>query len=177
MLPDLAPETPEEKLRVQKKWRIDCFAKSDWSVPANQGLLIEELHKLNVDVVVHTGVWTDACIVATAFGRVNADIDLVTVQDAVDTVTTGQQAALYVIQGAAGKISGTSDVLYFVDQLSGWHSAPEELVVKPEHDQPENALLDSCLQVRIPCLQARKKRLDHPMHGHFSFRGHYYVAW
>jgi nicotinamidase-related amidase len=119
VLPEIAPETSEEKERVQRKWRMDCFAESEWAVPVGQGSLAQELRKLGVDMVVNTGVWTDACVVATAFGGMNADFDVVTVTDAVDTVTTGQQAALYVIQGAAGKLAPTAEVLRFLSNHTG----------------------------------------------------------
>jgi len=124
ILPEIAPATEEERRRVQLKWRMDCFAESRWAVPAGQKDLASELRGLGVDLVVNTGVWTDACVVATAFGAMNKDFDLVTVSDAVDTVTTGHHASLYVIQGAAGKVCDTATVLDFVGKTFLGEGAP-----------------------------------------------------
>lgn len=64
-----------------------------------RSILAEKLKALEVDTLVLTGGWTDACILATALDAVDAkNLDVIIVSDAVGTSTAGQQAILNTFQ-------------------------------------------------------------------------------
>uniref|UniRef100_A0A0G4FGE7 Isochorismatase-like domain-containing protein n=1 Tax=Chromera velia CCMP2878 TaxID=1169474 RepID=A0A0G4FGE7_9ALVE len=86
-------------------WRFDEKGRS---------LLDEKLRSLDVDTIILTGLWTDECIVATAYAGLSRGYDVVVVSDAVDTATPNHAAALQVMRGTCSLVVTTEEVEEYV---------------------------------------------------------------
>ncbi|CAK9050212.1 unnamed protein product, partial [Durusdinium trenchii] len=116
VLPEVAPETEEEKNRVMhKSYSLDMFDERPmkWKVPNNQGTLHQELQKLGVDTVVQVGAWTDDCIISTAFHAFSLQYDVVLIEDGVSTASKQHFNAIEVMRGAAAKVLLAQDVVKY----------------------------------------------------------------
>jgi nicotinamidase-related amidase len=76
--------------------------------------LDEKLKAAGVDTVVIVGLWTDECILATAYGASSRGYDVVVVSDAVGTGTPNQEAALTLVRGTCGHVVTTQEVVDYM---------------------------------------------------------------
>ncbi|KAL3924689.1 MAG: hypothetical protein SGILL_000889 [Bacillariaceae sp.] len=76
--------------------------------------LDEKLKEQDIDTVVICGLWTDECILSTAYAALSRGYDVVVVGDAVDTATANGDKALTIINGTCGKVLSTQQVVDFM---------------------------------------------------------------
>lgn len=111
-LREIAP-TPEER----REWfyhskHLDMF----WSFRADgKSWLDEKLKDYGVDTVVITGLWTDECIISTAYAALSRGYDVIVISDAVATATAHHQIALTIMNATAGKVLPAHVVLDYVN--------------------------------------------------------------
>ncbi|WP_121065279.1 cysteine hydrolase [Chachezhania antarctica] len=107
-LKEIAP-TPEE---VADGWfyhgkHLDMF----WTFDSDgTSYLDEKLKAHDIDTIVITGLWTDECVLSTAYAGNSRGYDVVIVGDAVDTATANQAIALKVANSTVANVLST-DVL------------------------------------------------------------------
>lgn len=92
---------------------LDMF----WSFVTEDGhksYLDEKLKEHGIDTVVIAGLWTDECILATAFAGLSRGYDVVVVQDAVATATNSGDAALTVMAGTSSLVVTTQTVVDYL---------------------------------------------------------------
>ncbi len=73
------------------------------------------LKALDIDTIVIVGLWTDECVLSTAYAGNSRGYDVVVVGDAVATATSHQQAALTVANGTVAKVLDTDEVLHYLE--------------------------------------------------------------
>ncbi len=76
--------------------------------------LDEKLKAHDIDTIVITGLWTDECILATAFAGYSRGYDVVVVSDAVATATANNEPALSVAEHTVAKVVSTDDVVQYM---------------------------------------------------------------
>lgn len=76
--------------------------------------LDEKLKALDIDTVVIAGLWTDECILATAYAASTRGYDVVLVGDAVATATANQETALTIANGTVAKVLTTDEVINYM---------------------------------------------------------------
>jgi nicotinamidase-related amidase len=76
--------------------------------------LDEKLKALGIDTVVIVGLWTDECILATAYAGSSRGYDVVVVGDAVATATDNHQRALTVANSTVAKVLNTEEVIRYM---------------------------------------------------------------
>ncbi len=77
--------------------------------------LDEKLKALGIDTIVITGLWTDECILATAFAGYSRGYDVVVVEDAVATATANHEPALSVAKHTVAKVLTTDEVVDYME--------------------------------------------------------------
>ncbi len=82
--------------------------------PDGKSYLDEKLKEEGVDTVVIAGLWTDECIVATAYAALSRGYDVVVVQDGVATATAHHDKALTVMNATCGKVISTADIVAYM---------------------------------------------------------------
>lgn len=78
--------------------------------------LDEKLKAEGIDTIVVVGLWTDECVLSTAYAGSSRGYDVVVVGDAVATATANQEIALQVAGGTVAKVLSTDDVLSYMEQ-------------------------------------------------------------
>ena len=112
VLSELAP-TDEE---VAEGWfyhgkHLDMF----WTFDENgKSYLDEKLKADGIDTVVIVGLWTDECILSTAYASNSRGYDVVVVEDAVATATANQENALTVARSTVAKVLPTADIVRYL---------------------------------------------------------------
>ena len=107
---------PTEK-EIKDGWfydskHLDMF----WSFgPDGKSYLDEKLKALSIDTIVVCGLWTDECILSTAFAGLSRGYDVVVVGDAVGTATANGDLALTVMNGTCGKVLTTNEVVSYME--------------------------------------------------------------
>ena len=76
--------------------------------------LDEKLKSLDIDTIVISGLWTDECVLATAYAGSSRGYDVVVVGDAVGTATANQEAALTIANGTVAKVLSTDKVISYM---------------------------------------------------------------
>lgn len=76
--------------------------------------LDEKLKALDIDTIVIAGLWTDECVLATAYAGNSRGYDVVVVRDAVDTATAHHETALSVAQSTVAKVVSTEEVIEYM---------------------------------------------------------------
>ena len=76
--------------------------------------LDEKLKALDIDTIVISGLWTDECILATAYAGSTRGYDVVVVGDAVATATANQVTALSIANGTVAKVLTTDEVIKYM---------------------------------------------------------------
>ncbi len=111
----LSEIAPTEK-EVSDGWfyhgkHLDMF----WTYDENgNSYLDEKLKKAGIDTIVLTGLWTDECILATAYAGSSRGYDVVIVGDSVATATSNQEMALKLAGGTIAKVVSTDEVLNYM---------------------------------------------------------------
>ncbi|MEM1316428.1 MAG: isochorismatase family protein, partial [Pseudomonadota bacterium] len=90
---------------------LDMFWNFD---EAGRSYLDEKLKAQHVDTVVIVGLWTDECILSTAYAASSRGYDVVVVGDAVATATDNQEIALKVAGGTVAKVLSTDEVVGYM---------------------------------------------------------------
>ena len=113
ILPEIAPNDKE----MADGWfyhsqHLDMF----WTFN-DEGVsyLDEKLKSLDIDTIVIAGLWTDECILATAYAGSSRGYDVVLVSDAVATATANHEIALTVAKGSIAKVITTGDVVNYME--------------------------------------------------------------
>jgi len=84
--------------------------------PDGKSYLDEKLKAEGVDTVVIAGLWTDECIVATAYAALSRGYDVVVVGDGVATATAHHDKALTVLNATCGKVIPTAEIVSYMEQ-------------------------------------------------------------
>lgn len=111
-LEEIAP-TEEE---VSDGWfyhgkHLDMF----WNFDENgNSYLDEKLKGADIDTIVIVGLWTDECILSTAYAGSSRGYDVVLVSDAVATATANQEIALEVAGSTIAKVVTTDEVVSYM---------------------------------------------------------------
>lgn len=79
-----------------------------------ESYLDEKLKALDIDTIVIAGLWTDECILATAYAGSTRGYDVVLVSDAVATATDNQETALSIASGTVAKVITTDEVINYM---------------------------------------------------------------
>ena len=82
--------------------------------PDGKSYLDEKLKAEGIDTVVIAGLWTDECIVATAYAALSRGYDVVVVGDGVATATAHHDKALTVMNATCGKVIPTAEILTYM---------------------------------------------------------------
>lgn len=76
--------------------------------------LDEKLKANDIDTIVISGLWTDECILATAFAGSSRGYDVIVVGDAVATATANQVTALAIANGTVAKVLTTDELVAYM---------------------------------------------------------------
>lgn len=112
-LSEIAP-TAEE---IAEGWfyhgkHLDMF----WNFDAEgKSYLDEKLKAIGIDTIVLTGLWTDECILSTAYAGNSRGYDVVVVSDAVATATANQEIALTIAGSTVAKVLSTDEVVRYME--------------------------------------------------------------
>jgi len=77
--------------------------------------LDEKLKAEGIDTIVIVGLWTDECVLSTAYAGNSRGYDVVVVGDAVATATANQETALTVANSTVAKVLSTEDVVRYME--------------------------------------------------------------
>ncbi len=86
-------------------WTFDEHGKS---------YLDEKLKAAAIDTIVIVGLWTDECILSTAYAGSSRGYDVVVVSDATATATANHEIALKVAGSTVAKVLATDDVVSYM---------------------------------------------------------------
>ncbi len=112
-LAEIAPDDDE----LSEGWfyegkHLDMF----WTFNADgTSYLDEKLKSLDIDTILISGLWTDECVLATAYAGSSRGYDVVLVEDAVATATANQQTALTVAESTVAKVLSTDEVIQYME--------------------------------------------------------------
>ncbi len=76
--------------------------------------LDEKLKAHGIDTIVIIGLWTDECVLSTAYAGNSRGYDVVVVGDAVATATANQETALTVANSTVAKVLSTKELLDYM---------------------------------------------------------------
>lgn len=79
-----------------------------------QSYLDEKLKALAIDTIVIVGLWTDECVLSTAYAGNSRGYDVVVVGDAVATATANQERALAVANSTCAKVLSADDLIHYM---------------------------------------------------------------
>ena len=87
--------------------------------------LDEKLKAEAIDTIVIVGLWTDECVLSTAYAGNSRGYDVVVVGDAVATATANQETALTIANSTVAKVLSTDDVIHYLkhDLVTGERDA------------------------------------------------------
>lgn len=77
--------------------------------------LDKKLKALDIDTIVISGLWTDECILSTAYAGSSRGYDVIVVGDAVATATANQVTALAIANGTVAKVLTTDQVVAYME--------------------------------------------------------------
>jgi nicotinamidase-related amidase len=111
-LAEIAPTEQE----VSDGWfyqgkHLDMFWNFD---EQGRSYLDEKLKAAGIDTIVISGLWTDECILSTAYAGNSRGYDVVVVSDATATATANHDIALKVAGGPVAKVLPTESVLTYM---------------------------------------------------------------
>jgi nicotinamidase-related amidase len=91
---------------------LDMF----WNFDENgNSYLDEKLKAFDIDTIVLTGLWTDECILSTAYAGNSRGYDVVVVDDAVATATANQETALTIARSTVAKVLSTDEMVSYME--------------------------------------------------------------
>ncbi len=111
----LSEIAPSEKERSEGWFyhgkHLDMF----WTFTEDgKSYLDEKLKALDIDTIVISGLWTDECVLATAYAGSSRGYDVVVVEDAVATATDDHETALRVANATVAKVMTTDEILKYM---------------------------------------------------------------
>ncbi|MEO1094431.1 MAG: isochorismatase family protein [Cyanobacteria bacterium J06638_28] len=77
--------------------------------------LDEKLKAVGIDTIVIAGLWTDECILSTAYAGNSRGYDVVVVSDAVATATANQATALTIARSTVANVLSTDEVIRYME--------------------------------------------------------------
>jgi len=90
---------------------LDMF----WTFDDNgDSYLDEKLKALEIDTIVIVGLWTDECVLSTAYAGNSRGYDVVVVGDAVATATANQETALTIAGSTVAKVLSTDEMVSYL---------------------------------------------------------------
>ena len=91
---------------------LDMF----WTFDADgESYLDKKLKAHHIDTIVIVGLWTDECVLSTAYAGNSRGYDVVVVGDAVATATDNQKIALDVANSTVAKVLSTDEVVRYME--------------------------------------------------------------
>ena len=78
--------------------------------------LDEKLKAEGIDTIVIVGLWTDECVLSTAYAGSSRGYDVVVVGDAVATATANQEMSLRIAGGTVAKVLSTDEVIGYLER-------------------------------------------------------------
>ncbi|MEM6678475.1 MAG: isochorismatase family protein [Pseudomonadota bacterium] len=91
---------------------LDMF----WTFDENGNSYLDtKLKALDIDTIVICGLWTDECILSTAYAGNSRGYDVVVVRDAVATATANHEIALKVAGGTCAKVLTADEVVAYME--------------------------------------------------------------
>jgi len=112
----LSEIAPSEK-EIADGWfyhgkHLDMF----WNFDDNDNSYLDEkLKEASIDTIILTGLWTDECILSTAYAGNSRGYDVVVVSDAVATATANQEKALTVAGSTVANVLATDEVISYME--------------------------------------------------------------
>ncbi|MFW5693901.1 MAG: isochorismatase family protein [Alkalispirochaeta sp.] len=76
--------------------------------------LDQKLKEHDIDTIVIVGLWTDECVLSTAYAGNSRGYDVVVVGDAVATATANQETALTVANSTVANVLSTDEVVHYM---------------------------------------------------------------
>jgi len=90
---------------------LDMF----WTFDENgKSYLDEKLKADGIDTIIVVGLWTDECILSTAYAGNSRGYDVVLVSDAIATATDNHDIALTIAGGTVAKVLTTDEVVHYM---------------------------------------------------------------
>lgn len=80
-----------------------------------ESYLDKKLKAAGIDTIVLSGLWTDECILSTAYAGNSRGYDVVVVSDAVATATANQKTALTIAESTVAKVVSTKEVINYME--------------------------------------------------------------
>lgn len=77
--------------------------------------LDRKMKALDIDTIVIAGLWTDECVLSTAYAGNSRGYDVVVAGDAVDTATANQKIALEVANSTVAKVLTTEEIVAYME--------------------------------------------------------------
>lgn len=77
--------------------------------------LDKKLKAHDIDTIVIVGLWTDECVLSTAYAGNSRGYDVVVVGDAVATATANQEIALAVANSTVANVLSTEEVVHYME--------------------------------------------------------------
>jgi len=114
-LEPLAEIAPTEEERADGWFYLGKHLDMFWTFDEQgESYLDGKLKALDIDTIVIVGLWTDECVLSTAFAGNSRGFDVVVVGDAVATATANQETALTIANSTVAKVLSTYDVLSYL---------------------------------------------------------------
>lgn len=80
-----------------------------------ESYLDKKLKAHDIDTIVIVGLWTDECVLSTAYAGSSRGYDVVIVGDAVATATANQEIALQVADSTVAKVVSTDELVRYME--------------------------------------------------------------
>jgi len=114
-LEPLAEIAPTEEERADGWFYLGKHLDMFWTFDEQgESYLDGKLKALDIDTIVIVGLWTDECVLSTAYAGNSRGYDVVVVGDAVATATANQETALTIADSTVAKVLSTNDVLSYL---------------------------------------------------------------
>jgi nicotinamidase-related amidase len=114
-LEPLAEIAPTEEERADGWFYLGKHLDMFWTFDEQgESYLDGKLKALDIDTIVLVGLWTDECVLSTAYAGNSRGYDVVVVGDAVATATANQETALTIANSTVAKVLSTDDMLSYL---------------------------------------------------------------
>jgi nicotinamidase-related amidase len=114
-LEPLAEIAPTDEERAAGWFYLGKHLDMFWTFDEHgESYLDQKLKALDIDTIVIVGLWTDECVLSTAYAGNSRGYDVVVVRDAVATATSHHEAALTVANGTVAKVLPTDEVVDYL---------------------------------------------------------------
>ena len=114
-LEPLAEIAPTDEERADGWFYLGKHLDMFWTFDEQgESYLDSKLKALDIDTIVIVGLWTDECVLSTAYAGNSRGYDVVMVGDAVATATDNQQTALTIANSTVAKVVSTDEVLSYL---------------------------------------------------------------